>query len=373
MSWDLIIGQQRVKNLLQGSLERNHLAHAFLFYGPEGAGQDAVAIELAKILNCSAGSVSSCGQCADCLKSVQLQHPNIQLIFPLPVGKSEEAGDLPFAKLTPADLELVREEMQAKAKNPYHTITIPRATSVKVNSIREIRRSASMNVFSEGKKVFIVSNADKMNDEAANALLKTLEEPLEDTYIILTTSNADQLLPTIVSRCQRVRFDPLPEEEIRKALIDRFNMEPAKAELLVDISRGNFSIALELLDSDLTQYRDDVVDFLRTILYRTREDLFNRIQQIAAEGDRKEVERSLVLLQAWFHDAMTAKEGPVSRKHIQENTSLRKFIEIHPSIDYGKVHEALTEAVSSINKNVYIPLILIVLSLKLRAIILTRH
>jgi DNA polymerase-3 subunit delta' len=372
MSWESVIGQLRVKKLLQSAIKRDHLAHALLFLGPEGAGQDAVALELAKVLNCSSHASTACDHCPDCLQSAEMQHPNVQLIFPLPVGKNEEAGDAPLAKLSPTELELVREQLRLKTANPYHMIIIPKATLIKVNSIRAIRRSASMSAFSEGKKVYIISNADKMNDEAANALLKTLEEPLQDTAIILTTANSDQLLPTIVSRCQRIRFDPLSESDIRDGLVSHLNLDPEKAELLAEVAAGSYTRAIELVDADLSVYRDEVVDFLRTMLYRSREELFKAIQDMTDGSDRKEIERSLIMLQAWFHDALIAREGVHVRKHLTENTTLRKFIEIHPNADYGKVHEILSGAISSVNKNVYIPLILTVLSFKLRTIILSR-
>ena len=372
MSWNSIVGQLRVKALLKGALERNHLAHAFLFWGPEGAGQDAAAIELARTLNCSTNSIQACDQCADCLQSGLLQHPNIQLICPLPVGKNEVAGDPPLAKLAAAEVALLRDQLSLKAKNFYHNIELPKATSIKVNSIREIRKSASMNVFSKGKKVFIISEAHKMGDEAANALLKTLEEPLQDTYIILTTSDADRLLPTIVSRCQRVRFDPLSEADVSDALKQIFKIDPGKADLLAEVVRGDFSLALKLSDTDLITYRDDAVDLLRTILYKSREDVLTAITEIGAAGDRKDVEQALTMLQAWFHDAMTTQGGHLQHKHLQENATLRKFLNIHPALDYGRIHGALSEAISSISKNMYIPLVLMVLSFKLRAIILPR-
>ncbi|MFI5250947.1 MAG: ATP-binding protein [Bacteroidota bacterium] len=372
MSWDSIISQARIKKMLQSAIERNHLAHAYLFYGSEGVGQEAMALELAKVLNCSSQSSEACDDCPDCRKNAILQHPDTQLIFPLPLGKNEIAGDPPLAKLPPADIEIVREQVSMKAHNPYHTIIVPKATSIKLNSIREIRRSAALSRFIGRKKVYIIFQAEKMNDESSNALLKTLEEPLADTIIILTTDNADQLLPTIVSRCQRLRFDPLSDSVISEALITHHNLDAATAELLSEISMGNYALAVELKDTDITEYRNEVVDFLRTILYRSREDIYKSLEEFSTNTDRKEVERSLIMLQAWFHDAMTMQQGEGTRKHLEENSALKKFIQIHPQIDYARVHQAVSEAVSYVNKNLYIPLILTVLSFKLRTIILSR-
>src|SRR5690349_10336405 len=99
-SWDAIIGQARIKQVLRSAVSSNRLAHAYLFSGPEGTGKSAMAIELAKVMNCEKGGPDSCGRCPSCLKMQTLQHPNLHLVFPLPVGKNEKYGDDPYAKLS---------------------------------------------------------------------------------------------------------------------------------------------------------------------------------------------------------------------------------------------------------------------------------
>ena len=370
MSWNSVIAQKRVKELLDGALTRGRLAHAFLFTGPDGSGTDAMAIALAKILNCrNSGSASvPCAVCPDCTAMAALQHPNLNLIFPLPIGRNEVAGDSPVAKLPADELEEVQRQIALKAGSPYYRIVVPKATTIKLNSIREMRRLASLSSFGHGKKIFIVLDAGEMRDEAANALLKTLEEPLPGTHIILCAESVDELLPTIVSRCQRVSFDALSDSDIQMALTEREGVDPAPAALIAAVARGNYRMALELKDVDLNEYRDDIVELLRVFLYKSREDIYAEIDRLGAAKDRIEVVRLLSLMQAWFHDSLALRNGMATK---MEDEVLRKFTEAHPHIQYGPIAIRLDEAISEIGKNVYIPLLLTVLAIDIRNLVLT--
>src|SRR5947207_1199986 len=110
MTWNTVIGQHGVKRILRSSIEGNRLAHAYLFSGPDGFGKSAAAIELAKTLNCETGTADACGKCRSCTKFASLQHPNLRLVYPLPVGKGEKNGDDPFAKMSDDDIALIQEE-----------------------------------------------------------------------------------------------------------------------------------------------------------------------------------------------------------------------------------------------------------------------
>ncbi len=185
MSWNTIIGQQRVKNQIESIIEQDRLAHAYLFTGPDGVGKDATALALATIVNCEKPKGDSCGKCASCLQASALQHPNIHLIFALPTGKGETSDDSPIEKLANDDITAIQEQLELKRNNPYHDIVIPRANNIKVNSVREMRKQSSMSSLSKGKKVFILLDAENLRDESANALLKTLEEPPAHVKFIL--------------------------------------------------------------------------------------------------------------------------------------------------------------------------------------------
>ena len=246
--WDSIVGQEKVKTILRNALQNNRLAHAYLFSGPGGAGMDAAAIVLARAVLCDAAAAKPCGSCGPCGLTAQLRHPNLHLHVPLPVGKGEKADDDPLSRLTQAELDQVRREIGIKAGNPYHQIAVPRANQIKVNSIRELRRRASMGSFDGGWTVFLVLDAGTMTTEAANALLKTLEEPGPGTLIVLTTSEPDSLLPTVVSRCQHIRFDPLGKMRSCRRSVRCRACGPQSGHGR-ETAAGSFSAALSLVDA----------------------------------------------------------------------------------------------------------------------------
>jgi DNA polymerase-3 subunit delta' len=342
MSWNLIIGQKRVKQTIERFLSQNRLPHALLFYGPEGVGKDAAAIQLAKILNCSAGHSDSCDKCNDCQKFDLLQHPNLNLVFPLPVGKNESSDDSPIEKLSADELLAVQSE---------------------------IGRKSSLSLYEKGKRVILIMNADKMNEEASNALLKTLEEPLQNTSLILTTSNKDALLPTIISRCQLVRFDELTEDEIKNALQERESVDEQQAIIISRLANGSYSRAIELIGPELNSKRTMVVEFMVKVLTQTTYQISQEVEKIIKESDRLEIEQLLLLMQMWFRDANAIKLGQEKIYNIDQINRLEKFVLKYPDVDYSAAFELLEKSLSLLKKNVYIQLILMALVINLRRLV----
>lgn len=368
-SWDAIIGQSRIKQVLRSAVATNRLAHAYLFSGPAGTGKSAMAIELAKVMNCEQGGPDACGRCSSCLKMQSLQHPNLHLVFPLPVGKNEKYGDDPYVKLSDDEIASIQEELRLKSENPYHTIFLPKANTIKVNSIRAIRAESSMSMFDKGRRVFVVLDADYLADEGANALLKTLEEPHDDTMLILTTSSPDSLLPTIISRCQHVRFGPLADGDIADALKKRESLPAEKAKLVAKCANGSYSRALDLKDAELGERYDEAVSFLRSALYRPPQELLNEIDKLVAERERPEIADALKLLESWLRETMLYGQGILKKDDVVNAETMEKFLRHHPAVDYQQAYHKLEYAISLLDKNVYIPLVLISLALELRAVI----
>lgn len=363
--WDRVIGQEKVKAFLRSPLRKNRLAHAYLFSGREGSGMDAMAFALAEVVLCEKGDAAACSACGSCTMFRTFQHPDLFLHFPLPVGRSESSDDDPLAKLSPTDIEILRREVAEKAVNPYHPISIPRANQIKVNSIRQMRRQASLGSFGAGKRVFIILNAEKMTTEASNALLKTLEEPIPGTLIILTTGEPESLLPTVISRCQQVRFDPLDEHEIAVALTGRRGVDAPRARLVGRLAAGSYSRAIRLLEADLSGIRDEAVDLLRTFLHKGRGEILDAVMRMA-DRQKPDTEELLLLLQSWLRDAMLLGAGGSVEVNIDDTATLEKFVQRYPSFDYGAAMETIDRAVSDLYKNVYIHLILHTLGADLR-------
>jgi DNA polymerase-3 subunit delta' len=366
MAWQNILGQERPTSILRHAIESDRLAHAYLFTGAVGVGTEAVAIELAKTVNCRSGKGTACGECDSCQKADRLQHPNIHLIFPLPVGKGEAAGDPPMQKLSAEEVSLVREEIRLKSQDRYRTISIPRANTIKVSSIREIRRLSSLSSFEGGKKCFLIFGAEEMADTAANALLKTLEEPVGDTLIILTTAQPSKLLPTILSRCQVLKFGMLDELVMARALEERLQLGTTEAQLAARLASNNYANAVAAAGKDLQNDRREMVDYLRTLLYKSREEESKFIETFAAGNNRPRVQERLLVLQTWIHDAMVLDAGGADVVNNDDTEALKKFVAFHTAANYPSMVEALEESIQALEKNAYISLILQVLGARLR-------
>jgi DNA polymerase-3 subunit delta' len=270
-----IIGQKRAVSLLQHSLEAGNLAHAYLFAGPEHVGKMTLALNLAQALNCEAVE-RPCLECTSCKKILAGSHSDVQVI----------------------GLTLNEEETEAKL--------------IGIDQIKELQHSASLPPFEGKHKVFIIDGAELLSIEAANRLLKTLEEPVGKVTFILLTVN-DRLLPaTVVSRCQRVEMPPLSIVEEATALAEKWGIEPGRARLLAGLSHGCPGWAL-LADKDgsLLQQRTEELDRLQGAIKADYEERFAYVAQLAARftQNRSAVYGVLDLWLDYWHDVMLVKLG----------------------------------------------------------------
>jgi DNA polymerase-3 subunit delta' len=336
--WKNVIGQERVKNIIRQALETQKLPNAYLFIGTEGIGKDAMAIELAKALNCInplLKGFEACDECANCKSIGLLTSPLIQFVCALSKdsGKSDgsDGDDDDVAKV-----DIVREQFELKAGDPYHNIQIPKALAINIKQIRDLRILLSRSMTGGKKRVVIISEADTMRREAQNAFLKSLEEPHENTLIILTSSNSSRFYPTILSRCQDVRFDLLTPADIADALIERDDLEHTQAEFLARLAGGSFSVARSLANEDVTALRTQIVQLLRAGLdkhaprSKTIEEMNNFLPR-AGGGTflekRQTVEQLLHLLALWLRDALALSSG--GEEYLFNNdqlTELKSFV-----------------------------------------------
>jgi DNA polymerase-3 subunit delta' len=328
--WTNVIGQERVKHILGSAVASGKLPGAYLFSGPEGVGKDASAIELAKVINClNPKDGSACDECPSCIAIDSFTSPALHFVHALP---KKESGDGEETDLK--EIDVIREEVAAKAADPYHNLQIPRATTVSVAQIRELRQMLSRSFVGGKKRIVIISEADMMNAQAQNAFLKTLEEPHADTLIIMTSSNAHKLLPTIHSRCQEVRFDPLSPQEIAVALEEREELDKAQAEFLSRLAGGSYSVARGMIGEDVKQMRDQIVEFLRMGLSRSRLKAAQQIDVFLPRSgagkflERKQAtEQRLALLALWLRDALAlATNAEAQIVNLDQMEALTRFV-----------------------------------------------
>ncbi|MDE3057473.1 MAG: hypothetical protein KGJ59_05915 [Bacteroidota bacterium] len=368
MSWNDIIGQARAKKYLQRAITEQRIAHAYVLWGPRGVGKDALAIEFARTLLCRTRTTESCGVCPDCRKVSALQHPNVKIIFALPAGEKENnSGE---EKMKTDVRSEVREQMERKAANNYFHFSIPRASVITIGSVREIRRESSMTAFEAGRKIFIVSDAELMNDASQNAFLKVLEEPPADTIFLLTTSRKELLRPTILSRCQSIRCDILSDEEIDTALKEREHVEPRQARLVAQLANGDYSRASELLGEDLVHLRESAVNFLRAVAVGKPVQVFEEMD-FFLESDRKLSEQFLQILLLWLRDAMLMQEGKKRVINADQADSLEKFVQRYGKTELSATLAVVERALDLLRKNVYLQLVFVSLAIPLQRILLS--
>lgn len=367
-NWDHIIGQERVKGILQSAVTNQRLAHAYLFWGSEGIGKDALAIEFARTLLCRNQSGTACGECPSCKKMDSLQHPNVKLIFPMPGGDGEKNDE--GESMEKEVLEEVRKQIAEKASNPYFDISIPKAKTIRIRSIREAKRQSSMSGAEVGKKIFIIFDADAMQDSSANSLLKVLEEPLENVHFLLVTSRKDAVKQTIISRCQLIQCSVLSDNEIAGALTERRQIEPTQAHFISRLANGNYTRAVELLGNDITTYRTDAVNFLRSALGSSAMKLFDEQEEYLTGNKRDNAEQLLTMILVWFRDTIMMREGSdIHIVNIDQDTEMRKFVANFGTKNLEGCLAAVERSLGLLRRNVYLPLVMLSLTVNLRRIL----
>jgi DNA polymerase-3 subunit delta' len=341
------------------------LAGGYVIVDPAGRAEsgssvaDAAALEAAAILLCRAASRpgTACGECRDCRLAGTLAHPDLYIVHALPAGRGEKADDGPFDKLSADQIAEVREALALKAANPSRVLQIPGASSIKLSSIRELRRRAAMAAVEGAARVVLILDADLMTTEASNALLKTLEEPSAGLTIILTTAAPSRLLPTVLSRCQVVSSGPPARQPDSGAGIG------------AGAAEAGFAAADEAA-SELA------VELLRTFLGKSELDALTLIDKLEDELDRAGIASLLGAVQSWLRRAMIASVSGAAPGAVTvagaaaaaSDDALGRFVKNYPKLDYPAFNDALEEAVSDLSKNVYIQLVLVNLRIDLRRI-----
>jgi len=271
-----VVGHNKAVSLLQRSLERGTLAHAYLFVGLPHAGKMTLALTLAQALNCGAAE-PPCGECDSCRKIASAKHADVQIIG---LGSPNSGWD----------------------KN---------RAEIGIDRIREMQSSASLPPFEGRYKAFIIDGAEHLSLEAANCLLKTLEEPVGKVVFVLLAAS-DTLLPaTVVSRCQRLELSPLSAKEVEAAL-SRRGIEPQKAKLLTRLCRGCLGWAI-LSSSDDTplQQRAERLEELQEILGADYEVRFVHALRMSSQfsQNREAVYDILNTWLDWWRDLLLIKTG----------------------------------------------------------------
>jgi DNA polymerase-3 subunit delta' len=363
MSFRNIIGHERPVQILKKALLRKNFAHAYLFYGEEGIGKKRVAKALAQAANCLDVGARAAAQEA---RSSDAPTPRARpgqasgSLSPIAQGEStgQQVGDS-CGKCSAC--------RHVEAETHPDVISIgPDGTMIKIDQIRTLQERMQLKPMSGLYRFVILDQAESMNEEAANALLKSLEEPPGQTVMFLITSQLHALLPTVVSRCQRVRFNPLTDQQVMGLLRQKHPKASSQLGRIAALAMGSVGVALEM---DPEALEEEWLKLNHALLDKSQgsiQGLLDLSQEYAK--DRETTERALHWIGLWLRDLLTAQVQP-SSPYVIADSSSQQFMAAAAKVNVGEVM-ALAGLVHwifrSLNRNINRQLALEVLLLQVR-------
>ena len=261
-NWNLI-GHEWAVDMLKKHVVNGTARHAYLFAGPPGIGRRTLALRFAQALNCQSPTAPGipCGECRNCKQIAAMQHPDLTMI------QSDGEGGI-----------------------------------IKVDQIRDARRTLTLKPYAANYRIALFVRFQEANDSASNALLKTLEEAPAYAVLILTADNPEQLLPTIVSRCEVLRLRPLKIKEVQQALEDK-GFEAQQSKLIAHISGGRFGYARRLLESEsLLAEREERLNDLQSLISASRVEKFSYADKLSKDKDS--MRRVILIWLSYWRDVM---------------------------------------------------------------------
>ena len=371
MLFSEIIGHNATKQTLVRAVQTNHLAHALLLDGRSGSANLALALALTTYVNCEARLANptladGCGQCGSCSKTAKLVHPDLHMVYPVVNIKGKNSSEL-----------LLPEWRKFLTNSPYRTLTDwlgatdgdAKQAAISAEEARNMLQRLSLKAYEGAYKVMLVWLPERMNSTAANALLKVLEEPPEKTLFLLVTNQPDQLLPTILSRTQRVAVQNFTDTEVATYLRQTLNLDETRARRIAYLTDGDLATALQLGHSkadDLTgnSQHQWFADWMRKCY---QQDLAWLVKQ-ADEFDKLPRERQKNLFEYSIRlcrDLFLWQQGAETLLRLpdEEMTFVRKFgVVLAPDL-VGHMVVDLNTAAYHLDRNARAKMILLDLSL----------
>lgn len=277
-----VVGHAASLASLEPAVGANEPAHAYLFTGPAGVGKGRAALEFAAALNCESGD-RPCGECRNCRDILQPErrHPDVEMIAPGGLCDESEHGEHAGSR------------------------------DIRICQVRRLERVLSMTPYRGAWRVAIVDNADRLNQDASNAFLKTLEEPPPATVLILITDREEQLLETVLSRCRRVAFARVDRETVEAALAAH-DIEPERAAALAALANGRVGWALRAIENDdLLMERDAFLQSALDVANASRSARFAWAKGADERGPavRERYLRELDVWEQWWRDILAVSAG----------------------------------------------------------------
>jgi DNA polymerase-3 subunit delta' len=370
MQFKDIIGQSKAKSTFQKAVKEGRIAHALILRGRPGIGKLAFATAMAQMINCeSPTETDSCGVCASCSKISKGIHPDVRYVVPI-VSTGKDGKPALSDDFFPSFRD-------AFFGNPYYPFNEwvasmdgeAKQVGIRINEIRDLRRKITLKAFEAKYKVVIFWNAEKINPEAANAMLKLLEEPPERTIMIMTVSDSSQLLTTINSRCQRIQMHRVDDQEVAGFLQEKHHLSPDRALQVAQLSEGDISRALELVNETNKSIADLYMPWLRLCMKGNYWEVQDWVEGICKES--KEFQKLFIgfalikIRDSLLHsfNAFSLSSSTIEEKEFQE-----KFIKFLNMGSIEKMAKLLEESLYHVGRNVNPQMVFSVLSLRVHSL-----
>jgi DNA polymerase III subunit delta' len=364
-----IIGQRDVKARLTQSVSENRISHALLLAGPPGSGSLPLAIAYARYICCTSRSEhDSCGHCSSCIKFSKLAHPDLHFSFPVVTRKSGEK---------PRSTDFLPEWRQALQANPYLTINQwlilldaeNKQGNIPVEECHDIIKKLSLKSYESGYKILIMWMPE---------YLEIIEEPPPSTLFILVAENPEQLLPTITSRTQLIRVHRIPDEEMKKALMEKAGLDEQKASGIVHIADGNYSEALALAESEGEDkiFSEVYLEWMR--LCYAYPKMTARILEWVEEFAKAGREKQKAFLVYGMHIArecmiLNYADASLGRLYGKELESYRKFAPFINRYNAEDLAEELNKAHYHLERNANAKILFMDLSFKIHSLLVRKE
>ncbi|MBQ4536873.1 MAG: DNA polymerase III subunit delta [Lachnospiraceae bacterium] len=307
-----IIGQEQIKEHLQNAIMTKKISHAYIINGEKSSGKEFIAKVFAMTLQCETGGENPCQECHSCKQALSDNQPDI--------------------------IKVMHEK----------------PNTISVDDIRaQVNNDVAIKPYSSPYKVYIINEAEKMTTQAQNAILKTLEEPPAYAVIILLTTNVNALLPTILSRCVVLNMKPVPDEKVRKFLMEEIKVPDYKADVCVAFARGNIGKAKALASSE--EFENVKAEALSLLKYIQDMELHEIVAAIKKISEYKlEINDYLDIISIWYRDVLLFK-ATNDLNHLvfrEEISNLRKVAQRSSYEGIEEVIKALDKAKHRLDANV---------------------
>jgi len=363
-----IIGQDTIKNQLIKTVKDNRIAHAQLFIGPEGSGKMALALAYAQFINCeNKGENDACGTCSSCRKYNKLVHPDLH--FMVPVKRSSESKPENTDNYIETWRETLLENPYINPRTWYQKLDLENKQGIiPANESSRVINKLFFKSFEAEYKTMIIWLPERMNQSAANKLLKLIEEPPPKTVFLMVSENPDLLLPTILSRTQKIRVPKIDDESMFNAISDYFGLEAKKAQEIVRLSGGNYLEALHFLQTQEEEKENfqRFVSLMRLCYSRKVVDILDWVDQNASLG-RENLKTFLQYASGMIREnfMMNLKMDNIVYLTEEEKTFSEKFSSFINKNNANRIYNQFNKAYRDIQMNAHIKTILLDLSIQL--------